>query len=71
MADEIDKVMDAMASRAEAKGPAQREPMTMKDFQHVLDSTPLFMKETPKDGEENEVMEALKSLMFEGEGDGT
>jgi hypothetical protein len=69
MADDFDKVMDAMAARA--AGPVKREPMTMNEFQHVIDSTPLFMKETPKDGEDNEVMEALKSLMFEGEGDGT
>jgi hypothetical protein len=28
------------------------------------------MRETPTDGEDNEVLEALKSLIFEGEGDG-
>ena len=42
----------------------------MTDFEKVLDSTPLFMRDTPVGGEENEVLEALRSLMFEGDGDG-
>ncbi len=67
---DLDKVMDAMSSRP--VGPIPREKTTMKEFQKVIDSTPLFMRETPTqgDGEENEVMEALKSLIFEGDPDG-
>ena len=44
----------------------------MTDFEKLLDSTPLFMRETPSagEGEENEVLEALRSLMFQGDGDG-
>jgi hypothetical protein len=42
----------------------------MQDFQDVLDSTPLFMREAPETSEDNEVLQALQSLMFEGEGDG-
>lgn len=68
MGDDIDKVLDAMASRPQ--GPTPKEPMTMKDFQKVLDSTPLFMRETPKGEEDNEVMDALQSLIFDGDGDG-
>ncbi len=44
----------------------------MAEFEKVLDTTPLFMRQTPsgQEGEENEVLEALRSLIFEGEGDG-
>ncbi|KAK4685604.1 tetratricopeptide repeat protein 4, partial [Tremellales sp. Uapishka_1] len=63
--DDLDRVIDAMAPA----GPSAKKPTTMKEFEKVLNSTPLFMRETPTDGEENEVMSALQSLMFEGEGD--
>ncbi|GMK58254.1 hypothetical protein CspeluHIS016_0502860 [Cutaneotrichosporon spelunceum] len=62
----IDKVLDAMTR---AKGDGPREPVTYDEFQKVLDSTPLFMRETPKETEGDYVLEALKSLVFEGEGD--
>ncbi|WWD16651.1 hypothetical protein CI109_101081 [Kwoniella shandongensis] len=48
---------------------APSKDVTVEDFQKVLDSTPLFMRETPKDGEENPILDALRSLVFEGEGD--
>ncbi|BEJ13279.1 hypothetical protein CspHIS471_0304530 [Cutaneotrichosporon sp. HIS471] len=62
----IDKVLNAMAR---AKGDGPRKPVTYDEFQKVLDSTPLFMRETPKETEGDYVLEALKSLVFEGEGD--
>lgn len=48
----------------------KRKEVTMEDFQKVLDSTPLFMRETPDGTEDNPVLDALRSLVFEGEGDG-
>ena len=55
-------------------GPSRqpKKAVTMAEFEDLLDSTPLFMKETPKDGkaQDNEVLEALRSLVFEGEGNG-
>lgn len=58
---------------ASGTGPAlpQRKEVTVEDFQKVLDSTPLFMRETPEEMEDNPVLDALRSLVFEGEGDGT
>jgi tetratricopeptide (TPR) repeat protein len=66
--DNLEKVVAAM----HPAGPPKRDTKeyTMKDFQAVLDSTPLFMSQTPEDSEDNEVLQALQSLMFEGEGDG-
>ncbi|WVR03942.1 hypothetical protein IAU60_000941 [Kwoniella sp. DSM 27419] len=58
------------AGPASGVGPAApKKEVTFEDFQKVLDSTPLFMRETPKDGETNDVLEALKTLVFEGDGD--
>jgi hypothetical protein len=42
----------------------------MADVEDIFNSTPLFMRELPADGEENTSLEALKSLVFEGTGDG-
>ena len=66
--DSLDKVIEAMPTA----GPSRkaRKEVTYEDFQKVLDSTPLFMRESPKDGEDNDVLGALRSLVFEGEGDG-
>ncbi|OCF58075.1 hypothetical protein L486_04104 [Kwoniella mangroviensis CBS 10435] len=50
-------------------GPEKKKEYGYKDFEAVLESTPIFMKETPKDGETNDVLEALRTLVFEGEGD--
>jgi hypothetical protein len=68
------KAAEAQASSASASaGPsaAPRKEITMAEFQSVLDSTPLFMRETPDGSEENPVLDALRSLVFDGEGDGT
>ncbi len=65
----IDKLLEAMVRTREADG-TPRKPVTYDEFQKVLDSTPLFMRETPKETEGDYVLEALKSLVFEGEGDG-
>ena len=58
----------------QALGPSHRpkREVTYAEFEKILDATPLFMRETPKkgDSEQNEVLEALRSLVFEGEGDG-
>lgn len=82
----LDQILAAMPSRsADASGsgpgphPSRKREVTYSDFEKVLNSTPLFMRETPKDAGEasgerdeaqQEVLEALKSLVFEGEGDG-
>ncbi len=68
----IDAVLDAMAKSRSAPGPdgKPKEPVTYEQFQKMLDSTPLFMRETPTETEGDYVLEALKSLVFEGEGDG-
>ncbi|WWC87740.1 uncharacterized protein L201_002632 [Kwoniella dendrophila CBS 6074] len=50
-------------------GPVKKKEYGYKDFEALLESTPIFMKETPKDGETNDVLEALRTLVFEGEGD--
>jgi hypothetical protein len=51
-------------------GPSAKPKQGMKDIQHILDSTPLFMRELPENSEDNPMLEALKSLVFDGEGDG-
>jgi hypothetical protein len=50
--------------------PEPRKQKTMADVEDIFNSTPLFMRELPADGEENTSLEALKSLVFEGTGDG-
>jgi hypothetical protein len=69
---QLDHMLDAMLVRPSTAGPSEKKKeVTYADFQAMLDSTPLFMSEAPKDGGEgNEVLEALRSLVFEGEGDG-
>jgi hypothetical protein len=74
----IDTLIDSFARSkaledAAAPGPSRPQPrkeVTYDDFQKVLDSTPLFMRETPDGFEDNPVLDALRSLVFEGEGDG-
>lgn len=80
MADaDFDKLIDSFARSRTSDdtgnadpGPsrASKKEVTYDDFQKVLDSTPLFMRETPDGAEENPVLDALRSLVFEGEGDG-
>ncbi|RXK41372.1 hypothetical protein M231_01277 [Tremella mesenterica] len=54
---------------SETMGPIKKKETTWKDFEAMLESTPLFMNHTPVEGEENEVLEALRTLKFEGNGD--
>lgn len=70
MGDELDKVMEAFAASRAGPEAKKREPVGYEEFQRIVDSTPLFMRETPKDTEGDYVLEALKSLVFDGEGDG-
>ncbi|WVQ94540.1 hypothetical protein IAU59_001619 [Kwoniella sp. CBS 9459] len=73
--DLLDKLISSYPSSstvppASGVGPsAPKKEVTYEDFQRVLDSTPLFMRETPKEGETSDVLEALRTLVFEGEGD--
>ncbi|OCF39601.1 TPR repeat protein [Kwoniella heveanensis CBS 569] len=74
--DLLDKLISAYPSSstvppASGVGPSApgKKEVTYEDFQRVLDSTPLFMRETPKEGETSDVLEALRTLVFEGEGD--
>jgi hypothetical protein len=71
----LDTLIDSFTSPTTSDavpGPSRgaKKEITMAEFQKVLDSTPLFMRETPDGTEENPIFDALKSLMFEGEGDG-
>lgn len=66
---EIDSLVDAFsASRAGPSG--SKKEVTYADFEKMLDETPLFMRSTPEGMEDNEVLQGLRSLIFEGEGDG-
>jgi hypothetical protein len=65
----MDKLFSAFVNAANG---GEKKEYSYEDFQQVLNSTPLFMRETPDQiTEENSyVLEALKSLAFEGDGDG-
>lgn len=70
---EVDSLVDAFAaSGAGPAGPssAGKKEVTYADFEKMLNETPLFMQSTPEGMEENEVLQGLRSLVFEGEGDG-
>lgn len=73
MDESLDKVMEAFAASRAGPDAPKREPVGYEEFQKIVDSTPLFMRETPSDAdvEGDYVLEALKSLVFDGEGDGT
>lgn len=59
---------DSAVNHGTGAGPA---PKASKSLDELFDSVPLFMRETPSaDGEENETLEALKSLIFDGTPDG-
>ena len=59
---------DSAVNRSSGTGPA---PKASKNLDELFDSVPLFMRESPTaDGEENETLEALKSLIFDGTPDG-
>ena len=71
---DLNSALEQMAKARAAQYAADRQPkkeVTYEEFQKMIDSTPLFMRETPKEsGEDNYVLEALKSMMFDGDGDG-
>lgn len=58
---------DSAVNRGHGAGPALK---ASKNLDELFDSVPLFMRENPVDGEENETLEALKSLMYDGTPDG-
>ncbi len=61
----------AAAEAASAVGPAPRKQQTMADIDELLRTSPLFMRELPEDGgASNDTLEALKTLVFDGTGDG-
>lgn len=51
-------------------GPAPRKQKTMADLEDLFENSPLFMRKAPEPGVENEALDALKSLVFDGTGDG-
>jgi hypothetical protein len=68
-----DKELESLVDMFAAAGPSTTAPkkeVTYADFQKMLDETPLFMRDAPEDGSDNPVLEGLRSLIFEGEGDG-
>jgi hypothetical protein len=67
--EDLDKLFSAFASAANG---GKKKEYDYDDFRKMMDETPLFMRETPTEvSEENAyVLEALKSLAFEGDGDG-
>lgn len=71
---DLNSALEQMAKARAAQYAADQAPkkeVTYEEFQKMIDSTPLFMRETPKEsGEDNYVLEALKSMMFDGDGDG-
>lgn len=70
---EIDSLVDAFASSRSGpsgSGAGPKKEVTYADFEKMLDETPLFMRSTPEGMEDNEVLQGLRSLIFEGEGDG-
>lgn len=71
---ELDDLVDMMSSAAagpSTTAPKPKKEVTYDEFQKMLDETPLFMREAPADGTDNPVLEGLRSLIFEGGGDGT
>ncbi|ODN80704.1 hypothetical protein L202_02870 [Cryptococcus amylolentus CBS 6039] len=69
-AEEPDFLDQLIAAHEANPNPSQKE-VTYEDFQKVLDSTPLFMRETPEEGPDGNhpILDALKTLVFDGEGD--
>lgn len=67
---EIDSLVDAFGASRAGPSTGSKKEVTYADFQKMLDETPLFMRSTPEGMEDNEVLQGLRSLVFEGEGDG-
>ena len=66
--DPLDRILDAMPVAGPSTAP--KKEVTYDDFQRMLESTPLFMRETPAEDGDDPVLEGLKSLMMDGDGDG-
>ena len=65
--DPLDRILDSMPKA----GPSSsRKEVTYEEFSKILDSTPLFMRETPADDDDNPVLQGLRTLMMDGDGDG-
>ncbi len=64
--EEVPTVEEATA----VPGPAPRKKTTMADLDDIFDKSPIFMRKAPEAGEENPAFDALRSLVFEGTGDG-
>jgi hypothetical protein len=67
---EIDSLVDAFGASNAGPSTASKKEVTYADFEKMLNETPLFMQSTPEGMEDNEVLQGLRSLVFEGEGDG-
>ena len=65
---EMDSLVDAFA--AAPAGPSSKKEVTYADFEKMLNETPLFMQSSPEGMDDNEVLQGLRSLIFDGEGDG-
>jgi hypothetical protein len=67
-----DKELDGLVDAFAAAGPSSKgkKEVTYADFEKMLNETPLFMRSSPEGMEDNEVLQGLRSLVFEGEGDG-
>jgi hypothetical protein len=65
---EIDSLVDAFAVAGPSTG--TKKEVTYADFEKMLNETPLFMQSSPEGMEDNEVLQGLRSLVFDGEGDG-
>jgi hypothetical protein len=65
---ELDSLVDAFAMAGPSTG--KKREVTYADFEKMLNETPLFMQSSPEGMEDNEVLQGLRSLVFDGEGDG-
>jgi hypothetical protein len=65
-----DKELDDLVDAFKTAGPSSKKEVTYADFEKMLNETPLFMQSSPDGMEDNEVLQGLRSLIFEGEGDG-
>ena len=68
-----DKEMDSLVDAFAVAGPSgKKKEVTYADFEKMLNETPIFMSASPEGlgMEDNDVLQGLRSLVFEGEGDG-
>lgn len=67
---ELDSLVDAFSVAGPSSG--KKKEVTYADFEKMLNETPIFMSASPEGlgMEDNDVLQGLRSLVFEGEGDG-